>query len=176
MRGSRLEAWMKSQVRGCYNITFICTPTRPGKQLHLTRYPLSFLHKPFSRSFICVSKSQLQQLTAVRHVSTLDACRGPVSGAEKCLVLTDVWCWPAPVVDRYLVLTDIWCWLMLLTDIWCWLMSVIDRCDSGLCCETVRWKLFTITVDQPRLLRHCISKNVLLFISYLLCFCKMYPN
>ena len=23
--GSRLEAWMKSQVRGCYNITFICT-------------------------------------------------------------------------------------------------------------------------------------------------------
>ena len=27
LRGSRLEAWMESQVRGCYSITFICTPT-----------------------------------------------------------------------------------------------------------------------------------------------------
>ena len=27
VEGSRLEAWMKSQVRGCYNITFICTTT-----------------------------------------------------------------------------------------------------------------------------------------------------
>ena len=29
LRGSRLEARMneESQVRGCYNITFICTPT-----------------------------------------------------------------------------------------------------------------------------------------------------
>ena len=27
VEGSRLEAWRKSQVRGCYNITFICTPT-----------------------------------------------------------------------------------------------------------------------------------------------------
>ena len=27
VEGGRLEAWMQSQVRGCYNITFICTPT-----------------------------------------------------------------------------------------------------------------------------------------------------
>ena len=29
VEGSRLEAWMKTepQVRGCYNITFICTST-----------------------------------------------------------------------------------------------------------------------------------------------------
>ena len=146
---------MKSQVRGCYNITFICTPTRPGKQLHLTRYPLSFLHKPFSRSFICVSKSQLQQLTAVRHVSTLDACRGPVSGAEKCLVLTDVWCWPVPVVDRYLVLTDVVDRYLVLTDVVDRYLVLTDVCYWPMWFRVGLWNCSLKTVHY-----HCWPATV----------------